>query len=195
MDPFRRQNHGELELAMGGLPHMWTKRLSFYFFRATSMAYGSSQARGRVGAVAASLRHSHIWATSETYAAACNNARSWTRWARPGIEPTSSWILVGFLTHWATEATPPSLPNPAPAHLCELSLSLEDVLPLLVLVFTSVFACALPSASLSMTQARAEAISLPVSAWVPHTLSLRLWCHLSLLPCGIATFMNEANPP
>ena len=31
---------------------------------------------------------------------------SWTHWARPGIEPMSSWILLGFLTHWATVGTP-----------------------------------------------------------------------------------------
>ena len=29
-----------------------------------------------------------------------------THWARPGIEPTSSWILVSLLTHWATTGTP-----------------------------------------------------------------------------------------
>ena len=29
-----------------------------------------------------------------------------TYWAKPGIKPTSSWILVGFLTHWATRGTP-----------------------------------------------------------------------------------------
>ena len=32
-----------------------------------------------------------------------------THWARPGIQPTSSWILVGFLTHWATIGAPPSV--------------------------------------------------------------------------------------
>ena len=34
-------------------------------FRATTMAYGSSQARGRIGAAAASLRHNHSNARSE----------------------------------------------------------------------------------------------------------------------------------
>ena len=34
------------------------------------------------------------------------NARSWTHWAKPWIEPTSLWILVGFKTHWATIGTP-----------------------------------------------------------------------------------------
>ena len=40
--------------------------------------------------------------------AACRNTGSLTRWKRPGIEPMSSWILVGFLTSWATMGTPSS---------------------------------------------------------------------------------------
>ena len=35
-----------------------------------------------------------------------SNARSLTHGARPGINPASSWILVGFVTHWATTGTP-----------------------------------------------------------------------------------------
>ena len=38
-----------------------------------------------------------IWAMSPTYTAAHNNAGSLTRWARPGIEHTSVWILVRFV--------------------------------------------------------------------------------------------------
>ena len=34
------------------------------------------------------------------------DARFWTHWARPRIKPASSWILVGFVTHWATKGTP-----------------------------------------------------------------------------------------
>ena len=34
---------------------------------------------------------------STTYTKAHSNARSQTHWARPGIEPMSSWILVGFI--------------------------------------------------------------------------------------------------
>jgi len=33
-----------------------------------------------------------------TYTTAHGNARSLTLWARPGIEPASSWILVGFIS-------------------------------------------------------------------------------------------------
>ena len=43
------------------------------------------------------------------------NARSLTRWARPGIELASSWILLGLINHWATKGTPQSLfLNPIP---------------------------------------------------------------------------------
>ena len=58
----------------------------FRLFRVAPAACWSFQARGRIIAVAAGLCHSH------------SNARSLTHWARPGIEPTSSWILLGFLT-------------------------------------------------------------------------------------------------
>ena len=50
------------------------------------MAYGSSQARGQIGTVVASLPHSH------------SNAGSLTHRAGPGIEPSSSWILVRFMS-------------------------------------------------------------------------------------------------
>ena len=66
----------------------------FNFFRAARMPYGNSQARDPIGV------------TSVTYAKACGNTGSLTHQARPGIEPTCSWILVGFLTYWATTATP-----------------------------------------------------------------------------------------
>ena len=39
-----------------------------------------------------------IWAMSVTYTTAHGHPRSLTNWARPGIEPASSWILVGFIT-------------------------------------------------------------------------------------------------
>ena len=50
----------------------------FYFllFRATPVAYGGSQAKCQIGAVAGSLTHR----------------------ARPGIVPTTSWLLVGFIS-------------------------------------------------------------------------------------------------
>ena len=33
---------------------------------------------------------------------------SLTHWAGPGIKPASSWILVGFINHWAITGTPGS---------------------------------------------------------------------------------------
>ena len=39
--------------------------LFFVFFRTAPMAYGGSQARGRIGAVASGLRHRHSNAGSE----------------------------------------------------------------------------------------------------------------------------------
>ena len=47
-----------------------------------------------------------IPATSVTYTTAHSNARSLTHWERPGIKPTSSWMLVGFTNPWATMGTP-----------------------------------------------------------------------------------------
>ena len=72
----------------------------FCFFRATPMAYGSSQARDQIRAVAASLHHSKhgIQAMTTTYTTTHGNARSLTHYVRPGIKPTSSWILVRFIT-------------------------------------------------------------------------------------------------
>ena len=89
------------------------------------MAHGSSRARGRIGAAAADYataiatpdlscicnsnpgyklhlqQQPWIWAASET-TCSCNNSRSLTHWARPGIKPASSqrqyWVL-NLLSH------------------------------------------------------------------------------------------------
>ena len=79
----------------------------FYFglLGAMPMAYGSSQARGWIGswiwAAAAGLHHRHsntrskpcLWLTT-----AHGNAGSLTHCLGSGNKPTSSWILVGFIT-------------------------------------------------------------------------------------------------
>ena len=39
-----------------------------------------------------------IQAVSVTYTTAHGNIRSLTHWARPGIKPTASWFLVGFVS-------------------------------------------------------------------------------------------------
>ena len=82
---------------------------SFLFFRAASAAYESSGARGQIRAAAASLCHSRNSERSELHLwPAC----SWQRWilnpprARPGLEPTSSWIPSQVCYRWATTGTP-----------------------------------------------------------------------------------------
>ena len=77
---------------------------SFFFLDPHSSEYGSSQARGLIGAAAAGLHHSHsntgsrIWASSVTYTTAHVNTRSLTHWVGPSVEPATSWILVRFVT-------------------------------------------------------------------------------------------------
>ena len=85
--------------------------LSFCLFRAVPVAYEGSLARSPIGVVAASLHHSHSNARSEpdlrpTPHSSHRNARSLTHWARPRMEPTSSWMLVGFVNCWAMTGTP-----------------------------------------------------------------------------------------
>ena len=47
-----------------------------------------------------------IQAASATYTTGHGDAGSLTHWARPGIEPVSSWMLVGFVNRWAMTRTP-----------------------------------------------------------------------------------------
>jgi len=83
---------------------LWSSVSFFFFwlFKNKLVAYESSQAWGWIIATAAShsLSHSNtgIWATSATYTTAHGNAKSLTHWVRPGIKPSSSWILVGFVS-------------------------------------------------------------------------------------------------
>ena len=46
-----------------------------------------------------------IQAVSATYNTAPGNTGSLTHWARPGVESTSSWMLVEFVNHWTTPGT------------------------------------------------------------------------------------------
>ena len=89
-----------------------SKKFFFCLFRAASMAYGSSQDRGWIRAVAIGLRHSHSNAGSKplsvTYTTAHGNARCLTHRARPGIEPASSWILVMSVTAEPWQELPPA---------------------------------------------------------------------------------------
>ena len=74
--------------------HLFIYLIFFGLFRAAPAAYGSSHVRGWIRAAASSLYHSH------------SNAGSLTHWVRPGIEPISSWILVGFINRGAPTGTP-----------------------------------------------------------------------------------------
>ena len=47
-----------------------------------------------------------IWAASATYTTVQGNTGSLTHWVRPGMEPTTSWLLVGLVNHSATRGTP-----------------------------------------------------------------------------------------
>ena len=74
------------------------------------MAYGDSQARRQIAAVTASLHHSHsnvgskpsLWPNTTAH----RNAGSLTHWVRLGIEPTSLWVLVGFISAEAQQEHP-----------------------------------------------------------------------------------------
>ena len=65
---------------------------------------------GWIRAEADGLRHSHsstVFATrSATYTTACCNTGSMTHWARPGMEPTFSRILVRFISTASQLGTP-----------------------------------------------------------------------------------------
>ena len=72
--------------------------LSFFFFlfRAQPEAYGGSQARDQIRATAVGLRHSKAGSESYGRPTPQGNTRSLTHCARPGTEPTISWLLVQF---------------------------------------------------------------------------------------------------
>ena len=83
--------------------------LSFFFFRSTPAAYGSSQARGQTGAVATmpQPQQPQIQATSGTYTTDCGNTRSLTQLSeardQTHVLMDTSWVLV---TRSATTGTP-----------------------------------------------------------------------------------------
>ena len=76
-------------------------RKTIFLFMAAPAAYGYSQARGWISCSCQPMpqpRNTGILATSVNYTKSHGNARSLTHWSRPGMEPASSWILVGFVT-------------------------------------------------------------------------------------------------
>ena len=68
---------------------------------ATTMAFGGSQARGPISysrRPTPQPQQRGIRAASMTYTTAHGNARSLIHWARPGIEPATSWFPVRFVS-------------------------------------------------------------------------------------------------
>ena len=79
----------------------------FFAFWAAPVAYGRSQAGSPIRTTAAGLCHSHSNARAELHLHPTPQltAGSLAHWARPGIEPASSWILVAFINRWAKKGT------------------------------------------------------------------------------------------
>ena len=81
--------------------------LFFFFFRATPVVYGRSQARDWIKTAAASIVIATAIAMRDL-SRICDLHHSsqqhliLNHWARPGIEPASSWILCTCLVHWDT---------------------------------------------------------------------------------------------
>ena len=75
------------------------------FSRATPEAYGGSQARDLIGAVATNLCQEPR-DPSRVYDLHHSSRQPLTHWARPGIEPPTSWFLVRIINHWAMRETP-----------------------------------------------------------------------------------------
>ena len=79
---------------------LFSSLLFSFLFKVAPVVYGSSQARGWIGAAAAVLSHSHSNAKSEPHLWPMLNlqqCQTLTHWARPGMEPASSWVLVRFI--------------------------------------------------------------------------------------------------
>ena len=98
----------------------------FLLFRAAPKACGGSQAMGPVGATAASLHHSH---SSTRFERTCDlHHNSWqhlTHCARPGLEPTTSWFLVEFVSTVPTETLfPPCFYSQSKLRLLNICTSL-----------------------------------------------------------------------
>ena len=79
-----------------------------FFLRVMPMRYGSSQARGWIGATAAGLHHSTAtWDPScvcDLYTTAHGNAGSFTHWASQGSNLHTKQVCY----HWAMMGAPPS---------------------------------------------------------------------------------------
>ena len=80
----------------------------FFAFQSQTHAYGSSQARDRIGATAARLCHSHRNAGSKTFCKlhlSSQQHQILNPLSKARITPAASWVVGGFVTHWATKGT------------------------------------------------------------------------------------------
>ena len=84
--------------------------LGFFFllFRGAPEAYGSSQARGQIGATAAGLYHSHSKLGSKLSLQPTPQLSAMPG-VHLGIKPTSSWILVGLVSAEPQQKLPKTL--------------------------------------------------------------------------------------
>ena len=160
---------------------------SNFIFRAVPVAYGGSQARGQIGAVAAGLHHSHSNARSEpsaTYTTTHGNAISLTHWVRPGIKPASSWMLVRFIfTEPQWELLWPFLNWIVYLPIIELhglfiySGYKSFIRHMIYMLFLPV--CAFPPfISLIMPFTRAKVLTLIKSSLSFFSLIDHFWCHI-----------------
>ena len=75
----------------------------FFLFTTTPLAHGNSPARSHIGAAAVAFATATAtWDLS----CICDLRQILNPVSKAGIKPTSSWVLVGFLTHRATKGTP-----------------------------------------------------------------------------------------
>ena len=76
----------------------------FVLFRASPVAYGGSQAMGSNQSCShwptPEPQQCQIQAASVNYTTAHGNAGFLTHWAKPGIEPATSWLPARFVNHW-----------------------------------------------------------------------------------------------
>ena len=78
----------------------------FFLFRVTPVSYGSSQARGHIGATTASLGHNHSNTQSQPLLQPTPQLTA-TQEPRTEDRTTSSWMLVGFVTPEPQRERPP----------------------------------------------------------------------------------------
>ena len=146
---------GSFEPVVEPLPRL-VSFLFCYVFRVAPVAYGSSQARGQIGATAACLHHSHSNRGSEPHLQPTPQLA-----AMPDPQPTEQ--ASGILGRFVSTAPPRELP----ARTCFILVHVE-VCGLLSLLGRSSLAavqgpvCALPSPCVSVFFLPAGKLVLPV---------------------------------